>query len=127
MHLLLYALIFAGVSTKASISDHSCAVLNEGGSFCWGWNSAGQSGQARSDSATCSVVDSGQQPCVPNLASVTGLQGIVKSFALGRQHTCSIVGTGELWCWGRNAEGQIGIGGLGSEKCDTNGAAPTPN
>ena len=125
MLLLFYAAVVARVllSVNASISDHSCAILNGGGTLCWGSNSAGQTGQVRSASQTCTLASAGQFPCVPAVMTVTGLAGDAKSFALGQQHTCAILGVGELWCWGRNNEGQIGDGGLTSSPCPNNGDA----
>lgn len=31
--------------------------------------------------------------------------------AIGKGHACELRGGGEVWCWGRNAEGQCGVEG----------------
>jgi len=63
---------------------------------CWGDNSAGQCGFA-SASAT-----------IPTPA-ISGLE--VTTLALGRDHSCAQLRTGEVACWGSNEFGQLGDGG----------------
>ena len=39
------------------------------------------------------------------------LAGInVKALALGGYHTCALTTSGNIWCWGGNSVGQLGIG-----------------
>lgn len=33
-----------------------------------------------------------------------------KALAVGSEHACLLSGTGEVWCWGRNEEGELGDG-----------------
>ena len=37
---------------------------------------------------------------------VTGATGV----SLGRAHTCAVLGSGQVWCWGANDHGQLGDG-----------------
>jgi alpha-tubulin suppressor-like RCC1 family protein len=36
--------------------------------------------------------------------------GTCSAFGLGYYHTCAIQPPGTLWCWGRNNDGQLGLG-----------------
>ncbi|HRI71913.1 MAG TPA: hypothetical protein PK156_47095 [Polyangium sp.] len=81
---------------------HACALLSDGTVFCWGANGAGQLG----DGTT-----------IPRLSpvQVSGLSGVTQ-IATGANtsnsalngHTCARTNDGKLYCWGRNANGQIG-------------------
>jgi cysteine-rich repeat protein len=82
---------------------HSCAMTQQGGVQCWGSDSFGQLGRPNSlanfgDSA-------GESPA--DLANIAQL-GFVSDLAVGGNHTCAL-GNG-LFCWGRNGDGQLGIG-----------------
>lgn len=75
--------------------NHSCAVTSQGRVACWGANDLHQ------------VSSSNSTPMAePEL--VTDVTG-AKTIAAGYNHTCAVVGTAnEVWCWGSNAEGQLG-------------------
>lgn len=87
--------------TLSADSDHNCAATTDHLAYCWGDNREGQlgdGGTASQLSATPVTVDSG-------LTSV-------KHIAAGRHHTCAIRDDDTVWCWGRNNQGQLGIGSL---------------
>ena len=63
--------------------------------WCWGRNQNGQLGRG---SATA-------QELVP--APVTGLP-VAFEVESGSDHSCAQSTTGEIWCWGANASGQLG-------------------
>lgn len=72
---------------------HTCAISEAQTAYCWGWNGAGQVGDATSETRLSPV-------------SVAG--GIkFTSLALGGAYTCGI-GATALWCWGSSAFGQLG-------------------
>lgn len=77
---------------------HGCAVdrtLVE----CWGANEHGQLGRGHTG-------DGSSTEPVQDLSGVTAI-------AAGDQHTCALVGRpGEVWCWGMNEDGQLGLGDL---------------
>lgn len=76
---------------------HSCAIDDSGKVFCWGLNSSGQIGQSFS-------VPSNSVP-----QQVPGITNAVK-LALGDQHSCALLATNEVKCWGGNNFGQLGSG-----------------
>lgn len=76
---------------------HSCAAVNEK-VVCWGDNTYGQLGQG--DHSPLAVPQS-----VPSLSEFKA----VSSISAGQDHTCAVI-YGELYCWGRNTNGQLGIG-----------------
>ena len=67
----------------------------QGGVSCWGDDSASQLGNG----PAISVGTSPQR--------VPGLSG-VSSLAAGLEHTCAVLWSGEVWCWGSNSIGQSG-------------------
>jgi len=83
---------------------HSCVLGRQGQVRCWGDNSEGQLGQ---DSVQ-SVGGAGQAS--PAQASDVDLGGPALQVAAGGQHTCALMQTGAVRCWGRGLEGQLGYG-----------------
>ena len=84
-------------------SAHTCAILQNYSVSCWGSSTFGQTG----------VNIFGGYILTP--APVTALNGIIDdksivSLAAGEHHTCAISISGKLYCWGKNADGQLGIG-----------------
>jgi alpha-tubulin suppressor-like RCC1 family protein len=87
--------ISAGDHTLSS-QEHSCAIQN-GGVWCWGANWDGQLGN---NSTTNSPIP----------VAVSGLASGVMALASGDSHTCALTTAGAVWCWGNNADGQLGDG-----------------
>jgi alpha-tubulin suppressor-like RCC1 family protein len=82
--------------------SHVCAVVVGGCVSCWGSNGDGELGR-------------GSQGRPESPGAVPGLEG-VEELALGADHACARTrasagtGGGTIWCWGSNAQGQLGDG-----------------
>ncbi len=77
---------------------HTCAIAVDGRLFCWGTNSVGSLGTNAPDEAL--------ETAPVQVGSASDYTEIdVQWF-----HTCAVRGAGELSCWGRNVEGQLGVG-----------------
>ncbi|MBN2084612.1 MAG: hypothetical protein JW748_05255 [Anaerolineales bacterium] len=74
---------------------HVCALTAGGGVKCWGYNANGELGNGKN-------VDSNKPVDVQGLAS-----GVV-AIDSGDDHTCAVMSSGGLKCWGINTYGQLG-------------------
>jgi len=82
-------------SAVAAGPDHACAVVTGGAVRCWGTNTSGQV----SGAPTSGVLSS------PTATPVTS--GAL-AVAAGASHTCALLSSGSVTCWGSNAVGQLG-------------------
>ena len=96
--------ISASAVEIAAGAKSTCALLVTKQIQCWGSGASGQLGSptprhcGKSRSPRCSV-----RPL-----TVRGLTGWPTALAVGRNHACSIVVTGQVKCWGANEAGQLG-------------------
>jgi alpha-tubulin suppressor-like RCC1 family protein len=79
----------------AAGASHTCALLSDGSVQCWGNNGDGQLGNA-TDVGSFSA-----SPLAAGVASATAI-------AAGLQHTCALLSSGGVSCWGDNSLGQLG-------------------
>jgi alpha-tubulin suppressor-like RCC1 family protein len=91
----------SGVAAIAAGSNHTCALLTTGGVKCWGYNRYGQLGNGTA---------TGAETANPEPVDVSGLQSGVIAITAGGAHTCALLQTGGVKCWGWNRRGQIGDG-----------------
>lgn len=85
------------VQAIAAGHRHTCALNAAGSVLCWGLNDTGQLGDTTTD-------DRGDP------RSVGGLATQALAVAPGIVHTCALLATGQVRCWGGNAFGQLGDG-----------------
>lgn len=83
------------ITALAVGGSHSCALLQSGGVACWGRNQSGQLGNGANADQTTPV-------------AVAGLGGLVTALTAGANHTCALLQSGAVQCWGDNANGQLG-------------------
>jgi hypothetical protein len=89
---------FVGISAG---EGHTCALGRDGRVICWGANGHGQAG-ADPDGTPAS----GIAPPTP----VAGGGLLFTAVSAGGRHSCGLTPSGEAWCWGDNAAGQLGAG-----------------
>ncbi|MFO0754996.1 MAG: EGF domain-containing protein [Byssovorax sp.] len=87
---------------------HTCGIATDAGTdtlFCWGQDANGELGNG--PGVTPSLM-----PAAIN--ATPGNASPWSELAAGLNHTCAVRKDGTLWCWGRNAAGQLGDGTLTS-------------
>jgi len=89
--------------------DHSCGLGMDGTAFCWGAGSSGQLGTGGTGSSS-----------QPNMVSMPSGGVKFTKFATGFQYNCAIGTDEQVYCWGRNDSGQLGLGNT------TNRTTPMP-
>ena len=75
----------------------SCALLQDTSVVCWGDDQYGQSGTGQGEVVPTPVRTADGKP-------LTGVERLVAGFT----HVCAFKATGEVLCWGRNSEGDLG-------------------
>lgn len=96
--------------TKMAVGANNVCVVASGQAFCWGWNEYGQLGNN-------SIADSPVPVAVLNTGATSALTSkTVTDIATNDYHTCAIftpaTSANNLSCWGRNAQGQLGVGSV---------------
>ena len=87
----------SGVKQLAVGADHTCVLTTGNGVKCWGYNSEGELGDSSNTNRTAPV-------------DVTGLTSGVASIGSGSFHTCAVLESGAVKCWGYNGSGRLGDG-----------------
>ncbi len=92
-----------GVVTQlAAGARHTCALLDDGAVRCWGAGESGQLGYA-------SFANVGDNETPADAYNVS-LDARAVQITAGGAHTCALMSSGTLRCWGRGTEGQLGYG-----------------
>ena len=87
-----------GVTTIAAGPGHTCASTASGDANCWGWNRYGELGTAPLSSVP---YRSRWRACLEGVLTVSAGDG----------HTCALMVSGRVMCWGRGTFGELGYGG----------------
>lgn len=111
--------LVARVSTRGNengaATAHTCALLQDGSLYCWGRNGSGQLGLG--DAAPTEVATPTPVPAFSTDA--------IESISVGGVHTCARTVTGELWCWGTNNRGQLGVESIDAANRPVSVPSPT--
>ena len=95
----------SGIRMIATGASHACALsVDHENVNCWGQDLYGQLGDGLSGA--------GHDRSAPSV--VDGLPSGFASVAAGGGVTCVITAAGDVWCWGSNANAQLGTGAPGS-------------
>jgi alpha-tubulin suppressor-like RCC1 family protein len=95
----------AGVAAIALGQAYSCALLQDGGVRCWGYNNVGQIGDA-------STTDRHVPTAIDDSDAYARISA-------GGDHTCGVTTAGAAKCWGYNSSGQLGDGTTTARKSPT--------
>lgn len=87
----------SGVASIWAGKFHTCAHASSGWAKCWGAGANGQLGNGTLANKLTPVTVSGMS------TGVVGLRG-------GLSFTCAVKSGRDVWCWGRNTQGQLGNG-----------------
>jgi alpha-tubulin suppressor-like RCC1 family protein len=90
---------FAFISSGES---HTCGITRSGSLYCWGWNLDDQLGN-------------GIQFTPTSTPTAAASSFSFTSIGAASAHTCAIDVSSVMYCWGRNSDGQIGLGTITSE------------
>ncbi len=96
----------ASVVQISANGGHVCAVVDKGALRCWGNAEEGQLGYGNVDH----VGD--DEP--PSIAGNVDVGAMVTQVAAGGHHTCALLTTGAIRCWGQGSFGALGYGNTDS-------------
>jgi alpha-tubulin suppressor-like RCC1 family protein len=88
-------------SSISASNDHTCVISLAKDAYCWGENGTGQLGDN-------SIIQRNTPVKVSD--PVSGPEAY-SSISAGYSHTCAIAANGKTYCWGENADGELGDAG----------------
>jgi alpha-tubulin suppressor-like RCC1 family protein len=105
-------------------AGHNCAKLSDASTKCWGLNGWGQIGlnagnSLPPDEAAKTVCTAAPTDCIGDTAGEMGdalpaaiTAGNTSRITVGFRHSCALLVSGTLTCWGSNEQAQVGIGDI---------------
>jgi alpha-tubulin suppressor-like RCC1 family protein len=106
--------------------EHTCGLTPDGSVYCWGRDEQGEIGDGAGSREECGLY---QVPCVsspvPTDLTAVSSGAVVWDLFAGGYNTCGILDTGETYCWGADAVGQLGDGWGAADVCGDDAEACT--
>ena len=99
----------AELSTSRNAS-YTCARLTTGVVRCWGANGSGQLGYGHTNTIGDNELPSSVNPVSLGAAATQ----VSSSGDFGHSHSCAVLATGALRCWGSSIHGALGLGSTGA-------------
>lgn len=93
--------VLAGITQIAAGAQYTCAIAGQNGVWCWGNNSTGQLGDGTTTQRAVAV---------PVRSGATTLKNATAIAVSRGSHSCVVLVTGGIMCWGANQDGQLGDG-----------------
>ena len=87
---------------------HACAILADDTIRCWGENDYGQCGVPNPNTGSGGTHDIVSVPSSKVEIASSSLHPT--KIVCGNSHTCALLNNGSVKCWGRNDQGQLGVG-----------------
>ena len=107
-----------GVRAVSGGKGHTCAILDDGTARCWGFGADGRLGYG----GTASILSASAAPAID-----LGPGRTATAIAAGEAHTCAILDTGAVRCWGFGGNGRLGTGAtdsIGNDPGETPASVP---
>ena len=99
-------------------AEHACAVNQAGQAWCWGHNDSGQV----TDVNICENCDTPREVALPAGVAFTQIAAGIS------HHTCALDDKHQVWCWGTDTVGELGLGVIdGEQHPPTRVSAPGPH
>ncbi|HMA92307.1 MAG TPA: trypsin-like serine protease, partial [Polyangiaceae bacterium] len=92
----------AAATRLSAGASQTCAILTDGTVRCWGANASGQLGLGN-------TMNLGDNELPSDVSPLQFGDGVVE-LALGTTHSCALTSSGNVYCWGANSFGQLGLG-----------------
>jgi len=123
--------VSCATSFVLEVCGRTCALTAVGEAFCWGmgYSSQTQIGAGinlsalsvvvpsilfDADAQSCGLTSTGAGYCFTTSATQIGGGMTFTSLSMGHDHSCGVGADGNVYCWGSNLRGGLGIGSVDS-------------
>lgn len=100
------SVIASDVASLSAGYYHTCAVMTDGTAKCWGQNTSGEIGDGTGGTGAANVTTPRSVVGIGGTGTLSGVAEICTGYGT----TCARLSDGRVACWGKNADGQLGVG-----------------